>query len=109
MRKGLGKPCLVGAISGVAANYLIAIAVSYVLRLGYFMPTLASLPERVGGEMNAVLLQLALCALAGAGVGAGWHILRRRGGHIVPKLLLSCAALIGFLMPAVVLAACMLK
>ena len=109
MHKAFAKHCLIGAISGVATNYLAAITLSYVLRLGYFAPCLASLPEQVGGEMNAVVLQLALCALLGAGIGAGVHILRQRKGHLGPRLLLSAAAMMGFLMPAVALAVGMLK
>ncbi len=109
MRKGFAKHCLIGAIAGIAADYLAAIAASYALRLGYFTPCLASLPERVGGEMNAVLLQLALCALLGAGIGAGIHILRQHTGRARRKLLLASGAMLGFLMPAVALAVGMLK
>ena len=109
MSKGFAKHCLIGALAGVATNYLAAIALSYALRLGYFAPCLASLPERVGGEMNAVLLQLALCALLGAGVGAGAHILRQSKGRPQRRLLLAAATMIGFLMPAAALAVGLLK
>lgn len=108
MGRAFVKRCFIGAVAGVAANYLAAIAISCALRLGYFMPCLASLPERVGGEMNAVLLQLALCALLGAGVAAGWYVLRRKG-NVRRRLLLTAATLVGFLTPAVALAVGMLK
>ncbi|MCE5342472.1 MAG: hypothetical protein LLF96_02635 [Eubacteriales bacterium] len=68
MLKNIVKSSLIGASVGIALGYLAAIVVSYQLRLGYFMATLAALPERVGGEMNAVLFQTAICALLGAGV-----------------------------------------
>ena len=109
MRKGLIGRCLLGALAGVAADYLAAVVASCALRLGYFMPCFAWLPERVGGEMNAVWLQLMLCMLLGAGIGAAAHILMRRGGRIAPRLLLSAAALVGFLMPAAVLVVGMMK
>ena len=109
MKKDFVKHCLVGATAGVAADHLIAFLVSYALGLGYFMPCLASLPEQVGGEMNAVLLQLVLCAFLGAGVGAAWCILRQRHWRAGKKLLCAAVALLGFLMPAAALAACMLK
>ena len=50
MRTGFLKHCLIGMTAGIAANELVGILISYALRLGYFMPYPASLPERVGGE-----------------------------------------------------------
>lgn len=69
MWRQLLKSCCTGLAAGVAINELIALAASYVLRLGYYMPCLASLPEQVGGELNAVTLQMILCGLVGMTVG----------------------------------------
>ncbi len=68
------RACLNGALTGIAVEYVAAIVVSLRLRLGYFLPYIASLPEQVGGEMNAVLLQTAVCALLGAGAGVAWRL-----------------------------------
>jgi hypothetical protein len=70
------RACLNGALTGIAVEYIAAIVVSLRLQLGYFLPYIASLPEQVGGEMNAVLLQTAVCALLGAGAGAAWRLAR---------------------------------
>lgn len=109
MGKAFGKRCAMGALIGVAADYLAAAAVSCWLNLGYFMPCLAALPEQVGGEMNAVMLQLAVCALLGAGAGAACHILLERRRPIRKNLFCAAAAFAGFLVPAALLAACMMK
>lgn len=63
--KGLLNTFLCGAMLGIAAQYIAAIALSYALRLGYFMPYPAVLSEALGGELNAVMLT----ALASAALG----------------------------------------
>ena len=77
MLKRCLRCALIGATAGIALSYIAAIVVSCALELGYFMPCPAALPEIAGGEMNAVILQTAVCALAGAGVGALIPLCRR--------------------------------
>lgn len=60
----------IGLIAGVALEHVIALLTSIILRMGYYSPCLVSLPERVGGEINAVIWQTALCALFCGVVGA---------------------------------------
>lgn len=67
---------LIGFAVGIAVDYVAAMITSFVLKLGYFMPCLASLPEQVGGEMNAVLLQAMTCGLAGTAVGIATAVLK---------------------------------
>jgi hypothetical protein len=67
-RRALGRG-LIGFSAGITVDYIAAIIASYVLKLGYFMPYLASLPEQVGGEMNAIVLQAAVCGLSGLVIG----------------------------------------
>ena len=67
---------LTGFMAGVAVDYIAAIVTSFILKLGYFMPCLAFLPEQVGGEMNAVLLQAMICGLTGAAIGMATAVLR---------------------------------
>lgn len=65
MKKSLIKSVLTGACCGLAANQAACFLASKALRLGYYAACPAWLPEKVGGEMNAVLLQMALFALNG--------------------------------------------
>ena len=60
---------IIGFTAGIAVDYIVAMVVSFVLKLGYFMPCLASLPEKVGGEMNAVVLQAMIFGIIGAAIG----------------------------------------
>lgn len=78
MKKQLWNAILVGALSGIALMHIAALIISYRLRLGYFLPYPASLPEQVGGEMNAVLLQTLVCALLGAAAGVVFRWMRRK-------------------------------
>ena len=59
-----------GLIVGIALEHVIALATSIGLKMGYYAPCLVSLPERVGGEIKAVLWQTGLCALLCAVIGA---------------------------------------
>ena len=72
--KSMLKAIGIGASMGLAANQIVSYAVSAVLRLGYYMPYPATLPERLGGEMKAVAAQMIASALLGAGFAAAWHI-----------------------------------
>ena len=69
MGKKLAKRAAIGVAVGVALEHIAALITSIALHLGYYAPCLVSLPERVGGEINAVLWQMGLCALLGGGVG----------------------------------------
>ena len=59
---------LSGAAAGVALELIAAIALSSALHLGYIMLCPAWLPEQVGGEINAVMMQTAVCAGLGMSV-----------------------------------------
>jgi hypothetical protein len=70
---------LLGFLIGIAVQYLLAIAVSLYLRLGYLLPYPASFPELFGGEMNTVVIVTAVCGGIGAIVGmvTAWLKIRR--------------------------------
>lgn len=55
---------------GIAVGYLITIAVSVVHADGYYSPCVPELIDEAGSEINAVMLQAALCGFLGAGFGA---------------------------------------
>ena len=63
MQRKMAVRGLIGLIAGVALEHIIAIVTSIILNMGYYSPCLVSLPERVGGEINAVLWQTGLSAL----------------------------------------------
>ncbi|MDD3212262.1 MAG: hypothetical protein PHY64_01230 [Eubacteriales bacterium] len=92
MRKQLIKASLIGALGGIAIMHVAALALSYQLRLGYFLPYPAFLPEWAGGEMNAVLLQTLVCALLGAGVGVALKLLRQRPWRLGKRALGAAAS-----------------
>lgn len=80
MKKKCFSALLVSALAGLGVNQLVCYIASAALRLGYYAACPASLPEQVGGEMNAVLLQMAVFALAGALAGLGLCLVRRKRG-----------------------------
>ena len=69
MQKMLIRYGGIGFLAGIAANYLLAMLLSYGLRLGYLMLYPASLPESVGGELNAALAVMLACGWLGGGIG----------------------------------------
>lgn len=77
MKKML-RCALRGFLAGVALLYLASLALCAALHLGYFMPYLASTPEKVGGELNAAALMALICGLLGALVAVLCRLLRRR-------------------------------
>jgi hypothetical protein len=66
MVKHILRRGLLGFLIGIAVQYLLAIAISLYLRLGYLLPYPASFPERFGGEMNTVVIVTAVCGGIGA-------------------------------------------
>ena len=70
MGKKLAKRAAIGVAVGVALEHIAALITSIALHLGYYAPCLVSLPERVGGEINAVLWQMGASALLCAVIGA---------------------------------------
>lgn len=60
LRGALGIPI------GIAIGYLITIVISLVWGGGWYSPCVPELADRMGNEINAVLLQTVLCALLGA-------------------------------------------
>ena len=72
MKKHYVKWIFQGFAFGLALNTLADFLFSYSLQLGYYAPCLVSLPERLGGELNAALFQACLCGIVGAAVLCLW-------------------------------------
>lgn len=101
MRRDIVRRSLLGIPCGIAFSYIVAIAISLYLRLGYFMPCPVSLPEVVGGEMNAVLLQTGFCGLVGAGFGAASMFWQIPGWKLSQKAIAFGSAVLPLLLPVV--------
>ncbi|HMM01135.1 MAG TPA: hypothetical protein PKC96_07430 [Bacilli bacterium] len=77
--KNMLRRGFLGFLIGIAVQYILAIAVSLYLRLGYLLPYPASFSERFGGEMSTVVIVTVICGGIGAIVGivAAWLRSRR--------------------------------
>ncbi|MDD3882607.1 MAG: hypothetical protein PHI27_10170 [Eubacteriales bacterium] len=109
MRKQLLKSGCISFFIGIALNEVIAVITSYRLRLGYFMPCLASLPEQVGGEMNAVVLQMLICGTLGLAIGVAWRIGTQRQWKRSKRLLSAFGSFILSILPTALVTVCMWK
>lgn len=89
---------------GVGLQQLVAISVSAWLHLGYYMACITTLPEMVGGEIRAVVLQTAVSGLAGAGIAL--ELWRRRRWSLSRRVLTSFAAILTGALPAALLCLC---
>lgn len=76
LRKGLH-----GFLLGIAAQYILAIGISLYLRLGYLLPYPASFSERLGGEMNTVVIVTLACGSIGAALNVITALLSKRQTH----------------------------
>lgn len=70
MMKKVISRIFMGFPVGIAVGYLITIVISAVFAEGYYSPCVPELIESSGNEINAVMLQAALCGLLGGGFGA---------------------------------------
>lgn len=85
IRGGYGFP------TGIAIGYLITIVISAIWGEGYYAPCVPELVERMGSEINAVILQAVLCGLLGMVCGGGsviwdmekWSIARQTGTYFL--------------------------
>jgi len=82
----------IGFLAGIAANYLLAMLLSYGLRLGYLMLYPASLPESVGGELNAALAMMLACGWLGGGIGIAIGLIRAQAQKMPVRTALTAIA-----------------
>lgn len=77
MKKKIFLRGAVGFPIGVALGYFISIILSFAFGNGYYSPCVPELVDRMGNEVNAVLLQALLCGILGigfAGCSVIWEI-----------------------------------
>lgn len=61
---------LVGIPIGIAIGYVVTVIISLVWGQGRYLPVQPELAAWAGTEINAVVLQMVLCAVMGFGIGA---------------------------------------
>lgn len=101
MKKKVLLRMVFGLFSGVLMSYLITIGISLVIGDGIYYPCVPSLAEQFHNEMTAVLIQMLLSALLGAGFAGcsviwemeKWSLLKQTGIYfaIVSVLMLTIA------------------
>lgn len=72
---------------GIAIGYVITILISLKWGQGYYSPCVPELIDRMGSEINAVIVQTVLCGLLGVAFGASsviweidsWSIVKQTG------------------------------
>lgn len=97
MKKNMIMRGMQGIPFGIAIGYVISIVTSLIWGEGYYSPCVPELMDAAGGEIQAVVLQAALCGLLGAVFGAasvlwdveGWSIAKQTGIYFV----VVCAAM----------------
>lgn len=98
MKKTLLCRGLVGLPLGVALGQIITLIISACVGDGRYYPVAPELTEAMGGELYAVLLQTALCAVMGSGFAMAsviwqmdtWSLARQSGVYF----LVSCVLLL---------------
>ena len=104
MWKKFARTAVNGMFTGIALNYILAMILSYQLKLGYLMLYPASLPEYVGGEMAANLCMLLACGALGAGVGLSIALMRTRALKPRRRHAAATVSVLLSVLPAVALA-----
>lgn len=69
--------CAIGFPIGIAIGQIISIIISLIWAKGYYNPYVPELVTAMGNEINAIILQTALCGLLGIGFSASsviWEI-----------------------------------
>lgn len=101
MKRFFGNAML-GALVGIALQYLLSICISVKLNLGYLMAYVATLAEAVGGEMRAVILEAALSGWLGMGVALAFSFGRQRAWPARRRYALAGVALCVGIVPAAI-------
>ena len=98
MKRTLLRRGLVGLPLGIALGQIITVIISACVGDGRYDPVTPELTEAMGSELNAVLLQTALCAVMGSGFAMAsviwqmdtWSLARQSGVYF----LVSCVLLL---------------
>lgn len=94
---------LLGALVGIAVEYLVSIVISIKLNLGYLMTYITTLEEAVHGEMNAVMLEAALCGFLGMNAALAVSFARQKAWPLRRRCIATGAAAVVGCLPILVL------
>lgn len=90
MKNKILMRCLIGAPIGLAINYIISVAVSFLFGSGEYWAVVPKLIEDFGNEINAVTVQAVCSIILGAAFGGAsaiwkidnWSLLRQTFTHL---------------------------
>ena len=101
MKKKILTSGLIGFPIGIAIGFVITIIISICIGKGDFYPVSPELTETMGSELNAVILQTALCGIMGSGFAMAsviweldsWSLIKQSGIYflIISLILLPIA------------------
>ena len=101
MKKKILTRGLIGFPIGIAIGFVITIIISICIGKGDFYPVSPKLTETMGSELNAVILQTALCGIMGSGFAMAsviweldsWSLIKQSGIYflIISLILLPIA------------------
>lgn len=101
MKKKILTRGLIGFPIGIAIGFVITIIISICIGKGDFYPVSPELTETMGSELNAVILQTALCGIMGSGFAMAsviweldsWSLIKQSGIYflIISLILLPIA------------------
>lgn len=107
MKKKIFLRSAVGFPIGVTIGYFITIILSFAYGNGYYSPCVPELVDKMGNEVNAVLLQTLLCGILGIGFAGSsfiweiehWGITKQTGIYfLVISVLMMPAAYFNYWM-----------
>lgn len=91
MKKKIMKRIWIGLPVGIAMGHIITLIISACIADGTFYSVTPELAERMGNELNAVILQTVLCGVLGAGFAAAsviweldsWSLAKQSGVYFL--------------------------
>ena len=91
MKKKIMKRIWIGLPVGIAMGHIITLIISACIADGTFYSVTPELAERMGNELNAVILQTVLCGVLGAGFAAAsviweldsWSLAKQSGMYFL--------------------------
>lgn len=91
MKEKIMKRMWIGLPVGIAIGYIIALIISACIGDGTFYSVTSELAEKMGNELNAVILQTVLCGVLGAGFAAAsviwemdsWSLAKQSGVYFL--------------------------
>ena len=112
MKKKMMKRMWIGLPVGIAMGYIITLIISACIGDGAFYPVAPEFAEKMGNELNAVILQTVLCGVIGVGFAAAsviweldsWSLAKQSGVYflVIGIILLPIAYVANWMQHSVV-------